>query len=310
MFDSADPTDEEVRYINSAAKHVRGAGGVWGSQSSAGGVGGGSAVGVGVRVGTGGPHGDVRSHSLSPFASGTSSLQLAKNCGSAANLAALRDRDMKKFFSVDTKGFLDKPSACSGACGGSIAGGVGDDLRRHSIEICPSMDVDVDADDAFDQALAEVRHPPMRGQSLYIPRKKKTSPPCISIDAPLEAEGSPVPHKPTAANINSTLLRRRTPSCEQTQLLQQQQQRESMDLMEHQVLQNQPLLSIQAHGSTSTEYQASTVPQITFDQSDSTIVDSGLSNPLLDSNPVPRSSPFDGRLEESTDFCSPNRTAL
>ncbi|KAL2100766.1 hypothetical protein ACEWY4_002527 [Coilia grayii] len=279
MFDSmADPTDEEVRCINSAAR-------LWGGPSAV--------------AGTGGP-GEARSHSLSPYATG-SSLHLAKSCVSAANLAALKEKDLKKFFSVDTKGFLDKPSACGVTCSSSSGGGAGgDDLRRHSIEICPSVE---HADDALDQALAEIRHPPTRGQSLHIPRKKKMSPPCISVEAPREAKVSPAPHKPSAAK-SSTLLRRRTPSSEQTQLLQQ---RDSMDLLEHQVLQSQPLLSRQAHGS---EYHA--LPQITFEQSDPTDTGSagGLSNPLLDTDPIPRPSPFDGRLEESTDFCSPNRTAL
>lgn len=284
MFDSTDPTDDEVRYINSAAK-------LW--------VGGGAGGAVGVAPG--GTE-EVRSHSLSPYAATTgSSLQLSKNCGSAASLASLKDKELKKFFSVDTKGFLDKPLPCGG----------GDDLRRHSIEICPSME---DTDDAFDQALAEIRHPPMRGQSLHIPRKKKMSPPCISVEAPLEPTASPAPRKANASK--STLLRRRTPSCEQTQL---QMQRDSLDLLEHQMLQNQPHMSRQdkhqAHGGGAGggigEYQA--LPQITFDQSgpmDTGIGAGTLTNPLLDTDPLPRPSPFDSRLEESTDFCSPTRTAL
>ncbi|XP_076122841.1 voltage-dependent T-type calcium channel subunit alpha-1H [Alosa pseudoharengus] len=278
MFDSTDPTDEEVRYINSGAK-------LW----SAGG-------GAAAVVAPGGAE-EARSHSLSPYASAPvgSSLQLAKNCGSAASLAAHRDKELKKFFSVDTKGFLDKPPPPC-AVGG-------DDLRRHSIEFCPSME---DADEAFDQALAEIRHPPMRGQSLHIPRKKKTSPPCISVEALPEAEASPAPRKASASK-SSTLLRRRTASSEQTQL---QTQRDSVDLLEHQVLQNQPLLSRQdklqalGGGGGGGEYQA--LPQIMFDQTDLTDMDmgtDGLSSPLLDTNPLPHPSPF----EESTDF---DRTAL
>ena len=58
------------------------------------------------------------------------------------------------------------------------------------------------------------------------------------------------------------------------------------------------------------EYQA--LPQITFDQTDPDMdMDmGGLTSPLLDTDPLPRPSPFDSRLEESTDFSSPNRTAL
>ncbi|XP_062387319.1 voltage-dependent T-type calcium channel subunit alpha-1H-like [Sardina pilchardus] len=293
MFDSADPTDEEVRCINSGAK-------LWPAG------GGGAAGSAGVAASGGGGGGGVeeeRSHSLSPYASapaGSSALRLAKNCGSAASLAALKDRELKKFFSVDTKGFLDKPSPC-----GSVAG---DDVRRHSIEICPSME---DADDAFDQALAEIRHPPMRGQSLHIPRKKKMSPPCISVEALPETEASPARHTPNASK--STLLRRRTPSSEQTQL--QTQRDSSVDLLEHQVLQNQPLLSRQdklqalgGGGGGGGEFQA--LPQITFDQTDPADRDMGtdsLSSPLLDTDPLPHPSPFDSRLDESADY---DRTAL
>lgn len=272
MFDSTDPTDEEVRYINSTVK-------LWSGGAAVAAAGGGE---------------EARSHSLSPYAAAAdSSLQLAKNCGSATSLVALRDKDLKRFFSVDTKGFLDKPLAY---------GSGGDDTRRHSIEIGPSME---DAEDAFDQALAEIRHPPMRGKSLHIPRKKKMSPPCISVEAPQESGASPVPHASNALK-SSTLLRRRTPSNEQAQL---QQQRDSLDLLEHQVPPNQPLLSKQDMLQAA-EYQA--LPQITFDQTDPDMdMDmGGLTSPLLDTDPLPRPSPFDSRLEESTDFSSPNRTAL
>nr|XP_021330381.1 voltage-dependent T-type calcium channel subunit alpha-1H isoform X1 [Danio rerio] len=79
MFDSADPTDEEVRHINSTAR-------LW--------------IGV---------HAEARSHSLSPYSTSGTLLPIpVKNCSSAANLTI---KDPKKCFSVDTEGFLERPYA-------------------------------------------------------------------------------------------------------------------------------------------------------------------------------------------------------
>ncbi|XP_048035945.1 voltage-dependent T-type calcium channel subunit alpha-1H-like [Megalobrama amblycephala] len=129
MFDSADPTGKEVRHIDSTAR-------LW----------------AGVQA-------EARSHSLSPYAtSGTPLPMLMKNCSSAADLGELSIKDPKKCFSVDTKGFLEKPHST-------------DDHRRHSIEIYSSVD-----DGLFGQELSEKRHVPTRRQSLHIPRKKKMSP--------------------------------------------------------------------------------------------------------------------------------------
>uniref|UniRef100_A0A8B9LF19 Calcium channel, voltage-dependent, T type, alpha 1H subunit a n=1 Tax=Astyanax mexicanus TaxID=7994 RepID=A0A8B9LF19_ASTMX len=207
--------------------------------------------------------------------------------GSAANLAmgGLKDKDAKKFFSVDAEGFLDKPSGA-------------DDQRRHSIEICPSLEDD--EDDVFQLGSGgERRHPPTRGQSLHIPRKKKMSPPCISIEPPLEVEipASLVSRKKLPES--SMLLRRRTPSYELML------QRDSLDLLEHQ-LPSQPLIKVERHPSHCGEYLS--LPQFTFDQADPDST-GGLAGVLCEHDPPtqPR-SPFDSRLEESTDFSTVNRT--
>ncbi|KAI4884014.1 hypothetical protein NFI96_019525 [Prochilodus magdalenae] len=255
MFDSADPADEEVRHINSSAR-------LW----------------VGLPA-------EVRSHSLSPYTTPGLLLPVPiKNCSSAANLAVcgLADKDVKKFFSVDTEGFLDKPFSI-------------EDHRRHSIEICPSLDGDV-----FNQGNGQKRHPPTRGHSLHIPRKKKMSPPCISIEPPLEIEIPVSLVSMKKLSESSMLLRRRTPSYELAL------QRDSLDLLEHQ-LPSQPLIKVERHPSHCGEYLS--LPQFTFDQADPTTI-SSLAGILCENDPSTQPhSPFDSRLEESTDFSTVNRTA-
>uniref|UniRef100_A0A8C0JAA0 Calcium voltage-gated channel subunit alpha1 H n=1 Tax=Chelonoidis abingdonii TaxID=106734 RepID=A0A8C0JAA0_CHEAB len=141
---------------------------------------------------------EIRTRSVSPFISPASSLVPLKNC-STASLAGSngRDRDFKKFYSVDTKGFLDKPNWA-------------DNQRRHSIEICPSID---NEDGSLEQPAEGKQRSPVhvQSESEYIHgarRKKKMSPPCISIDPPMEDESVA---SRTKASENS-MLRRRTPS--------------------------------------------------------------------------------------------------
>ncbi|XP_067275630.1 voltage-dependent T-type calcium channel subunit alpha-1H isoform X2 [Pseudorasbora parva] len=241
MFNSADPTDEEVRHINSTAR-------LW----------------AGVQA-------EARSHSLSPYAtSGTLLPTLVKNCSSAANLGELSVKDPKKCFSVDTEGFLEKPYGM-------------DDHRRHSIEICSSGD-----NGLFGQELGEKRHVPMRGQSLHIPRKKKVSPPCISIEPPFEME-APASLASMKKLSESMLLRRRTPSYDLAL------QRDSLDLPENQ-LSTQPLIKVERHPSHCAEYLSLPHPAPV----------GSLAGILCESTQPP---PFDSRFEESTDFSSVNRTA-
>uniref|UniRef100_A0A8D0CL38 Voltage-dependent T-type calcium channel subunit alpha-1H n=1 Tax=Scleropages formosus TaxID=113540 RepID=A0A8D0CL38_SCLFO len=119
-----------------------------------------SLVGVGQPV--------TRSHSLSPAAH-------LPACGA-------KDKDLRKFYSVDAHGFLAKPSWA-------------EDTRRHSIEICLPAD---------DGQGATPRTPPPRRPAG--PRKKKMSPPCVPTEPPVASLAVPPE--------SSTLLRRRTPSCE------------------------------------------------------------------------------------------------
>uniref|UniRef100_A0A8C1XJK1 Calcium channel, voltage-dependent, T type, alpha 1H subunit a n=1 Tax=Cyprinus carpio TaxID=7962 RepID=A0A8C1XJK1_CYPCA len=239
MFDSADPTDEEVRHINSTAR-------LW----------------VGIQA-------EARSHSLSPYTTSGMLLPVpVKNCSSAANLSV---KDPKKCFSVDTEGFLEKPYGT-------------DDHRRHSIEICSSVD-----EGLFGQELSEKRHVPMRGQSLHIPRKKKMSPPCISIEPPFETEAPASLASMKKLSESSMLLRRRTPSYDLAL------QRDSLDLPENQ-LSTQPLIKVERHPSHCAEYLSMPHPTPM----------GGLAGILCENTQPP---PFDSRFEESTDFSSVNRTA-
>lgn len=242
MFELADPIDDEVCHINSTAR-------LW----------------AGVQT-------EARSHSLSPYhTSGTLLPVPVKNSSSAANLAELSIKDPKKCFSVDTKGFLEKPYGV-------------DDHRRHSIEICPSVDNGV-----FGQELLEKRHGPMRGQSLHIPRKKKMSPPCISIESPIEMGAPASLASMKKLTESSMLLRRRTPSYDLAL------QRESLDLPESQ-LSTQPLIKVERHPSHCAEYLSLLHPTPM----------SSLAGILCESTQPP---PFDSRFEESTDFGTVNRTA-
>ncbi|XP_018092078.2 voltage-dependent T-type calcium channel subunit alpha-1H isoform X2 [Xenopus laevis] len=189
MFESSDLADEEVSHINSSAKGWRGSS-------------------------------NNRSHSVSPFISQSSSPPplppSLKNCNSTVSLAGSSGKDLKKFYSVDTQGFLAKPCW-------------GEDQRRHSIEICPSID---DGDSCFDLSM-EDKHCSsvlIRSDPEYINgvrRKKKMSPPCISIEPPMEDEGGTASR--TKASENSMMLRRRTPSCESTAY------RDSLDLSDNQL---------------------------------------------------------------------------
>lgn len=213
---------------------------------------------------------EARSHSLSPYTTSGTLLPIpVKNCSSAANLAELSIKDPKKCFSVDTEGFLEKPYGA-------------DDHRRHSIEICPSVEV-------FGQELVEKRHGPMRGQSLHIPRKKKMSPPCISIEPPVETEAPGSLASMKKLTESSMLLRRRTPSYDLALQL------DSLDLPENQ-LSTQPLIKVERHPSHCAEYLSLPHPTPM----------SGRAGILCESTQPP---PFDSRFEESTDFGTVNRTA-
>ncbi|NWT01382.1 CAC1H protein, partial [Mionectes macconnelli] len=129
-----------------------------------------------------------------------SDLADEENCSTGSLSGGRREKDLKKFYSTDTKGFLSKPSWA-------------DEQRRHSIEICPSLG---DRGCGFQDPAEEKQRPPahVQAESDYIHgarRKKKMSPPCISIDPPMEDDGGAAPRAKPSEN---SMLRRRTPSCE------------------------------------------------------------------------------------------------
>lgn len=98
--------------------------------------------------------------------------------------------DLRRLYSVDAQGFLDQP-------------GRGDELWRPSLE--------QGGGDSHPET-GEVKARALEAEpALGARRKKKMSPPCISIDPPTEDEGSA---RPPAVEGGSTTLRRRTPSCE------------------------------------------------------------------------------------------------
>uniref|UniRef100_A0A3Q2D299 Voltage-dependent T-type calcium channel subunit alpha-1H-like n=1 Tax=Cyprinodon variegatus TaxID=28743 RepID=A0A3Q2D299_CYPVA len=153
-----------------------------------------------------------RSHSLSPYGS-PHSLDLIPTLPPPSNRSTLSllgegSKDIKKGFSVDNHGFLEKPQ--------SEPAGPLDEQRRHSIEVClpkavittdsQSFTLETHRSDKGTQAF------PVRVQSVGgRQRKKKTSPPCISIHPPVEKEQPLLPSPPKLADC-SMMLRRRTPS--------------------------------------------------------------------------------------------------
>uniref|UniRef100_A0A8C9VSY6 Voltage-dependent T-type calcium channel subunit alpha-1H n=1 Tax=Scleropages formosus TaxID=113540 RepID=A0A8C9VSY6_SCLFO len=253
IFESADPTDEEVRHINSSAK------------------------------GWGGDQLDLRSHSLSPYACPDGKVPVPlKNCSSAANLLAcgLREKELKKFYSVDTKGFLAKPSWA-------------EDTRRHSIEICPSVD---DSGLDFEAPMEGRRRSSLHGQTvppecLTVHRKKKMSPPCISVEPPLETELLTPAASRGKIPESSMLLRRRTPSFDSPL------QRDSLELPDPQLL-AETIPKAERQPSCRNEHLS--IPQFSFDQSDISSL-SSMSDILSDSDQSTHSSYFDAKVEGRTE---------
>lgn len=202
-----DPADEEVYHITSSAGHRWWDGEGGGTESR-------------VKVG--------RSHSLSPYTlpsaldsySSTSSPPPPpplppSSSRSALSLlgAGLKDRDFRKGFSIDNQGFLDKPP--------SLNAGYADDQRRHSIEVCLPRAGTTSSNEHFtEEAYRLEKGGPMRVQSVRSNhRKKKMSPPCISIHPPSEREHAQTASPPKLSDY-STMLRRRTPSYDLTPHMQ------------------------------------------------------------------------------------------
>lgn len=153
-----------------------------------------------------------RCHSLSPYSSPQSSSTCCappplppSSARSTLSLLGAEFKDFKKGFSVDNQGFLDKPS--------SLSPNYPDDQRRHSVEICLPRPGDNEQIKEEEQWLEKGgRAFPVRVQSVGgCHRKKKMSPPCISIHPPPERELPHMNSPPELADCNM-ILRRRTPS--------------------------------------------------------------------------------------------------
>lgn len=190
-----DPADEEVSHITSSAQQR------WREQEG---------IGQESRGKTG------RSHSLSPYnsphpfdsRSNASSPHPPLPSSSRSTLsllaAGLKDHDFRKGFSVDNQGLLDKPT--------SLSVNYAEDQRRHSIEVCLVQDVITTDDQHFHRSEKGGHAFPVRVQSVGgAHRKKKMSPPCISIHPPSEKEDPQTGSLPPMAE-QSMMLRRRTPS--------------------------------------------------------------------------------------------------
>ncbi|XP_034046818.1 voltage-dependent T-type calcium channel subunit alpha-1I isoform X2 [Thalassophryne amazonica] len=189
-----DPADEEVYHITSSARHR------WREQE---------------RGGQESREKCGRSHSLSPYApsypcdassSPPSPLLPPSSVKSALTLLGVgpKDNDFKKGLSSDSQGFLNKPP--------SLSASYPDDQRRHSIEVCLPQSVI-----SAGNVLAELdqwtpKSGPVRVQSVGGGhRKKKMSPPCISIHPPLERDHAQMASLPKLPAC-SMMLRHRTPS--------------------------------------------------------------------------------------------------
>lgn len=113
---------------------------------------------------------------------------ITSSASPAAHGVSGAEPDLRGFYGADAQGFLGRP-------------GWADEQRQPSVEQgggCPEA--------GERKARASEAEP-----ALGARRKKKMSPPCISIDPPTEDEGAA---RPPVSEGCSTTLRRRTPSCE------------------------------------------------------------------------------------------------
>ncbi|XP_069566098.1 voltage-dependent T-type calcium channel subunit alpha-1H isoform X1 [Brachyistius frenatus] len=239
----SDPADEEVYHITSAARRRR-RDEDGGGQESRG------------RVG--------RSHSLSPYTLPCSLDPTSSppppplppsSSRSALSLlgAGLKDRDFGKGLNDDNQGFLDKAA--------SLSIGYSDDQRRHSIEVCLPQAVITSDNQHFTKEVHRSEKGghafPMRVQSVGSNhRKKKMSPPCISIHPPSEREPPQIASPPKLADC-SMMLRRRTPSYDLTPHTQSNAYTQDVpaDTQMHSAMHTSPTpvhVPLQAHSSTHT----------------------------------------------------------
>uniref|UniRef100_A0A2K6KCA1 Calcium voltage-gated channel subunit alpha1 H n=1 Tax=Rhinopithecus bieti TaxID=61621 RepID=A0A2K6KCA1_RHIBE len=167
------------------------------------------------------------------------------------------ERDLRRFYSVDAQGFLDKP-------------GRADEQWRPSAELGSGEPGEAKA------------WGPEAEPSLGARRKKKMSPPCISVEPPAEDEGSA---RPPAAEGGSTTLRRRTPSCEATP------HRDSLEPTEGSGTGGDPAAKGERWGQASCRAEHLTVPSFAFEPLD---LGGPSGDPFLDGGhsviPEPRAS--------------------
>nr|XP_028697145.1 voltage-dependent T-type calcium channel subunit alpha-1H isoform X4 [Macaca mulatta] len=154
--------------------------------------------------------------------------------GPEASPVASGERDLRRLYSVDAQGFLDKP-------------GRADEQWRPSAELGSGEPGEAKA------------WGPEAEPALGARRKKKMSPPCISVEPPAEDEGSA---RPPAAEGGSTTLRRRTPSCEATP------HRDSLEPTEGSGTGGDPAAKGERWGQASCRAEHLTVPSFAFEPLD------------------------------------------
>ncbi|GCB77489.1 hypothetical protein scyTo_0015673 [Scyliorhinus torazame] len=133
-----------------------------------------------------------------------------KMCSSTGNLTM---KDVKKFYSVDTQGFLAKPTSWL------------DDPRRHSIEICSSVATVPQHHFASSSCWAIGQTATELDSQQAARQKQKMSPPCISIDPP-EDQHTTMQGTHGQTSSSDMCLRRRAPSCDSAP------HKESVDLVD------------------------------------------------------------------------------
>ncbi|KAI9522333.1 hypothetical protein NQZ68_036665, partial [Dissostichus eleginoides] len=251
---------------------------------------------------------------------------------SALSLLGAGLTDFRKGSSADNHGFTDEPP--------SLSAGYPDDHRRHSIEVCLPQAVITGDDRDFIPRSGPAF--PLRVQSVGGGhRKKKMSPPCISIHPPSEREHPQIASPPKLSDC-SMMLRRRTPSYDLSPMhtpltpihvpLQTHSPTHTLTLSRASTpthtytpshastpshIPISPNIFIQPHAplvpmsfsqtlSPAARQDYIPLPQFTFDQPQSRYM-SGLSPGLSDADTATCSSPFDNRLGSGAGFSAKNR---
>ncbi|XP_028616717.1 voltage-dependent T-type calcium channel subunit alpha-1H isoform X1 [Grammomys surdaster] len=188
-------------------------------------------------------------------------------------------RDPRRFCSVDAQSFLDKPG-------------------RPDAQRWPSVELD-NGDSHLESGETRGRASELE-PALGARRKKKMSPPCISIEPPTEDEGST---RPPATEGGNTTLRRRTPSCEAAL------HRDCLESTEGPGTGGDPVAKGERWGQASCRAEHLTVPNFAFEPLD---MGGPGGDSFLDSDqsvtPEPRVSSLGAivPLILETEFCTPS----